>query len=132
MKTDSDNISVAMPGGLIGLCTNLDPFLTRSDRMVGQVIGIPGSMPNVYLELVAKCTFLKTTTNGTKVVVPTIKSVVLLNISSKSVCGTVKKVKKNLYMFELQYPCCISTGERFSISGKFGEQWRLIGMGTSQ
>lgn len=131
MKTDMDNLSVAAPGGLIGLCTNLDPVLTRSDRMVGQVVGLPGSVPPVYLEINAKCMFMqKIGVVGTKVIPPGAKAVVLLNISSKPVNATVKKVKKSLYMFELSYPCCMDIGERFSISSKIGDSWRLIGMGT--
>ena len=131
IKTDLDNLDVAMPGGLIGLCTNLDPVLTRSDRMVGQVIGLPGFMPNVFMEITAKCMFLQQIgISGIKVVPPAAKSTLLLNISSKPVQAIVKKTKKFLYMFELKYPCCMSIGEKFSISSKFGESWRLIGTGT--
>jgi translation initiation factor 2 subunit 3 len=130
MKTDMDQINMAQPGGLIGLCTNLDPTLTRSDRMVGQVVGLPDFMPEVYLEINAKCVFMKKIgTTDIKVSKPIKNDNILLNISSKSVFATIKKVSKLSYSFELKYPCCMNIGEKFSISKKFGDSWRLIGMG---
>ncbi len=35
------------PGGLIGAGTQLDPFTTKSDALVGQVAGEPGKLPHV-------------------------------------------------------------------------------------
>lgn len=43
----------AVPGGLIALGTNLDPFITRADNLVGNVIGHPDNLPDVYRELEA-------------------------------------------------------------------------------
>lgn len=134
MKTDNDLIDVAIPGGLIGICTNLDPLLTKCDRMIGQVAGLVGTVDDVYTEINAKCIFIKrvSTTLGDKstIVRPIKNSIVLLNISSKSVNAIVKSVSKSEYTFELKYPCCMSVGEKFSISSKIGNSWRLIGMGT--
>ena len=41
----------AVPGGLIGVGLKVDPFLTRSDRLVGQIIGHKGKMPDVVVEI---------------------------------------------------------------------------------
>ncbi len=35
----------------IGLCAQVDPTLTRADRLVGQVLGEVGALPDVYTEL---------------------------------------------------------------------------------
>lgn len=130
MKTDNDTINIAKPGGLIGLCTNLDPILTRSDRMVGQVIGLPDNMPDVFIKINAKCIFMKKIgLSNIKINKPVINDTILLNISSKPVLALVKIVNKSTYSFELKYPCCMNIGEKFSISYKSGDSWRLIGMG---
>jgi len=138
MKSDSDQLDIASPGGLIGICTNLDPVLTRSDRMVGQVVGHPGFMPEVYLEISAKCIFMKllpkTDTNNSitsdiKIIKPIKGDNILLNIASKPVIATVQNLSKNKYSLTLQQPCCIDVGEKFSISTKLAGSWRLIGMG---
>ena len=134
IKTDSDDIREAHSGGLIGVCTNLDPFLTRSDRMVGQVIGRPDAMPDVHLNIRAKCKFMKRVDpiNASQMVVtkPKINEMVLLNVSSKPVIATVTKISGSKYTFELNYPCCMSPGEKFSVSCKIGGSWRLSGMAS--
>ena len=40
-----------MPGGLIGVGTKIDPTLTRADRLVGQVLGEVGKLPDIFTEL---------------------------------------------------------------------------------
>ena len=49
----------AIPGGLIAVGTKVDPQFTRSDNMVGNIIGHPGAMPQVYIEIDVKTTILK-------------------------------------------------------------------------
>ena len=41
----------AVPGGLIGVGLKVDPFLTRTDRLVGQIIGHKDRMPEVVIEI---------------------------------------------------------------------------------
>ena len=36
---------------LAGVGTKIDPTLCRADRMVGQVVGIVGSLPDIFIEL---------------------------------------------------------------------------------
>lgn len=40
-----------MPGGLIGVGTKIDPTLCRADRLVGQVLGEVGALPDIYTEI---------------------------------------------------------------------------------
>ena len=44
-----------MPGGLIGVGTQMDPTLTRADRLVGQVLGHAGTLPEVFGEIEVSC-----------------------------------------------------------------------------
>ena len=129
MKTDLDQITTANPGGLIGVCTNLDPSITRSDRMVGHVVGLPEYMPAVHTEISAKCIFMKNTGSGTKIIRPNKGDTLMLNISSRAVYGIVKNIpNKGVYILELKYPCCMDAGEKFSLSSKFDNCWKLVGM----
>ena len=48
----------AVPGGLIAVGTNLDPFITRADSLVGKVVGHPDQLPEVYRDIEAKITLL--------------------------------------------------------------------------
>jgi translation initiation factor 2 subunit 3 len=44
----------AVPGGLLGVGLLVDPFMTKADRLVGQIIGHPGKMPDVVVQIDAK------------------------------------------------------------------------------
>jgi len=48
---EKNTLQYAVPGGLIGVGTNIDPTLTRADRLVGQVLGEVGKLPHVYIQL---------------------------------------------------------------------------------
>ncbi|KAJ0690948.1 putative protein-synthesizing GTPase [Helianthus annuus] len=51
LYAEQNELQFAVPGGLIGVGTTMDPMLTRRDRLVGQVLGEVGSLPEVYVEL---------------------------------------------------------------------------------
>lgn len=51
LYAEQNELQFAVPGGLIGVGTTVDPTLTRADRLVGQVLGECGVLPEVYLEL---------------------------------------------------------------------------------
>ena len=46
-----NDLMYAVPGGLIGVGTKIDPTLCRADRMVGQVLGSVGGLPDIFTEL---------------------------------------------------------------------------------
>merc|ERR1712004_360450 len=45
--TEQNDLMFAVPGGLIGVGTKIDPTLCRADRMVGQVLGSVGALPDI-------------------------------------------------------------------------------------
>lgn len=51
LYAEHNDLQFAVPGGLIGVGTLLDPTLTRADRLVGQVLGAVGHLPEIYVEL---------------------------------------------------------------------------------
>jgi len=51
LYAEQNELQYAVPGGLIGVGTTMDPTLTRADRLVGQVLGAVGSLPDVFVEL---------------------------------------------------------------------------------
>ena len=93
-----------MPGGLIGVGTKIDPTLTRADRLVGQVLGVKGSLPDVYTEL--EITFyllrrllgVKTQEGSKQAKVQKLAKteVLMVNIGSTATGGKVLAVKQDL------------------------------------
>jgi translation initiation factor 2 subunit 3 len=41
-------LQFAVPGGLIGVGTRIDPALCRADRLVGQILGLRDTLPPIY------------------------------------------------------------------------------------
>ena len=48
---EANDLQYAVPGGLIGVGTMIDPTLSRGDRLVGQVLGAVGALPQIYTEI---------------------------------------------------------------------------------
>lgn len=48
LLAEKNDLKFAVPGGLIGVGTRIDPTLCRADRLVGQVLGAVGMLPAVY------------------------------------------------------------------------------------
>ncbi len=48
---EKNTLQYAVPDGLSGVDTNIDPTLTRADRLVGQVFGEVCKLPDVYIQL---------------------------------------------------------------------------------
>jgi len=51
LYAEKNDLMFAVPGGLIGVGTVIDPTLTRADRLVGQVLGLKGKLPEVFIEV---------------------------------------------------------------------------------
>jgi translation initiation factor 2 subunit 3 len=48
LLAESNQLQFAVPGGLIGVGTKIDPTLCRADRLVGQVLGAVGKLPQIF------------------------------------------------------------------------------------
>ena len=51
MEAEKNDLLYAVPGGLIGVGLLIDPSMTRNDRMVGNVLGAVGTLPEIYIEI---------------------------------------------------------------------------------
>lgn len=48
---EQNDLRIAVPGGLIGVGTRIDPTLCRADRLVGFMLGRKNELPPIYTEL---------------------------------------------------------------------------------
>jgi len=126
------NVKELVPGGSAGMGTLLDPFLTKSDSLVGQVVGIEGKMPPVWNEIKLKVHLLERAV-GTKeeLKVEPIKTnePLMINAWTAKSLGIVTKVHGNEITLSLKIPICIYKGERIVLSRRIGQKWRLVGYG---
>ncbi|KAJ4967482.1 hypothetical protein NE237_019331 [Protea cynaroides] len=140
LYAEQNELQFAVPGGLIGVGTTMDPTLTRADRLVGQVLGEVGSLPEVFVELEVNFFLLRrllgVRTKGTekqgKVSKLTKGEILMLNIGSMSTGARVVAVKNDLAKLQLTSPVCTSRGEKVALSRRVEKHWRLIGWGQIQ
>jgi len=122
------------PGGLMGVGTLLDPIMTKSDALVGQVAGEPGKLPP------ARGTFTMNMQLLERVVGVTDESNVepihsseplMLNVGTATTVGVVTSAREGgVVQVQLKRPVCADIGDRVAVSRRIGARWRLIGVGT--
>ncbi len=133
IMTSAGRSEEARSGGLIALGTELDPFFTRSDSLVGCVLGKPNSLPPVFQSLSLDVKLFETAVGTQELVkVDKIKmsEVLRLNVGTGVTVGTVTSTREAIVDCKLRKSVCAAKGSRVAISRRIGDRWRLIGAGT--
>ncbi|KAH8865410.1 Eukaryotic translation initiation factor 2 subunit 3 isoform 1 [Schistosoma japonicum] len=134
---EQNDLAYAVPGGLIGVGTKIDPQLCRADRLVGHVLGEVGTLPDIYVELEISFFLLRRLLGvrtegdqkGAKVQKLSKNEVLMVNIGSLSSGGCVIAVKGDLAKIRLNSPVCTQVDEKIALSRRVERHWRLIGWG---
>ncbi|ODV60272.1 translation initiation factor eIF2 subunit gamma ASCRUDRAFT_35760 [Ascoidea rubescens DSM 1968] len=134
LNTEENSLKFAVPGGLIGVGTRIDPALCRADRLIGQVVGAKGHLPDVFIEievnyfLLRRLLGVKTeTTRKIKVKKLENKEIIMVNVGSNTIGATVVAVKADMARLRLTKPACTEINEKIALSRKIDKHWRLIG-----
>ncbi len=126
------NLKEIEPGGLVGISTSLDPYLTKSDSLSGSVVGLAGRLPPVFEKILLKTNLLKRVV-GTKesLEVGEIRTndVLMLTVGTTRTTGSVTSARANEIDVQLKAPICADKGEKVAISKLFSGRWRLVGYG---
>ncbi|KAK4697963.1 translation initiation factor 2 subunit 3, partial [Lecanoromycetidae sp. Uapishka_2] len=131
---EHNDLKFAVPGGLIGVGTQVDPTLCRADRLLGHVLGLKGRLPSIYIELEVSFVLLRRllgvkTADGKQAKVDKLSKaeVLQVNIGSTATYAKIINVKKDAAKIQLMSPACTEIGEKIALSRKFDKHWRLIG-----
>jgi translation initiation factor 2 subunit 3 len=133
MITGEVNVNEITPGGSAAVLTKLDPALVKSDSLVGNVIGLPEHMPDVYEKLKFKPKLLERVVGAKDdLVVDPIKKgeTLMLNVNATATVGVVVDLSKEGIETNLKKPVCALKGDKITISRMVGARWRLIGYGN--
>jgi translation initiation factor 2 subunit 3 len=125
-----DNVK---PGGLVAIGTKLDPSLSRSDSLLGSVIGKPGTLPENSTVSKLEINLFDTavgTQGDTKVMPVQVGELLRVNIGTAPVPAKVNKAKADDIEIEFRRPVCLFTGGNVALSRRISERWRLIGAGV--
>ncbi|HJJ43710.1 MAG TPA: translation initiation factor IF-2 subunit gamma [Methanocorpusculum sp.] len=132
MNKASHKVLKATPGGLTAIGTKLDPSITKSDTLVGQVAGVAGSLPPVWEKLRFDLTLMERVVGSSaelNIEPLRLKEPLMLSVGTAVTVGIVLAAKKNQAEVMLKRPVCAELGSRIAISRQVGGRWRLIGMG---
>jgi len=133
INAGSKDVAEATPGGLLGIGTKLDPALTKSDALAGQVLGHKGKLPQVWDKLRCRVTLMERVVGATsELVIEPLKhsEPLMLSVGTAVTVGVVTNTKKDTVDIQLKRPVCAELDSRIAISRQVGARWRLIGMGV--
>jgi len=128
-----ERVKEVTPGGLIGVGTKLDPSMTIEDSLVGQCVGLPGSLPPVRNKLSIQFHLLERVVGVAKEVeIQAIKvgESIMLSVGTATTMGEVRRVTKETIDVKLSRPICAEEGSRVAIGRKIRARWHLIGAGV--
>ncbi|KAJ7772506.1 hypothetical protein B0H14DRAFT_2966287 [Mycena olivaceomarginata] len=114
LHAENNLLQFAVPGGLIGVGTRIDPTLCRADRLVGQVLGATEDKKQTKVSKLVK------------------NELLLINIGSTSTGGRVLSVRADQAKIQLTSPACTEIGEKVALSRRIEKHWRLVGWGSVQ
>jgi translation initiation factor 2 subunit 3 len=122
------------PGGLVGVGTQLDPVMTKSDALVGQVAGESGKLPPALTTFTMNMQLLERVVgvSDESMVEPIHSSEpLMLNVGTATTVGVVSSAREGgVVQVQLKRPVCADVGDRVAVSRRIGARWRLIGVGT--
>ncbi len=129
------NADAALPGGLVAVQTDLDPALTKSDSLAGNVCGMKGKVPDIADEI--RCAvklFDHVIGTGGSVKIDNMKAgdVLMLTVAIAKSVGAVSSISKGVATIKLKLPVVAKKGDRVSISKQIGGRWHLVGYGLLQ
>jgi len=133
LQAGGGEVKTASPGGLVAVGTDLDPSVTKSDGLVGNVLGLAGTLPPI-LEKVSLSVDLFEKAVGTEQLMPVQKiktnEPLVLNAGTAVTSGIVVSAREDLADVSLKKPICAEAGSKVALSRRIGDSWRLIGFGT--
>lgn len=127
MSNGTEKLTEAIPGGLIGISTEIDPTFTKADGLVGNIVGSVGKLPSTITSLAMKYHKLKRDDIPEQHMAE--NEPLILGMGTTTVLGYIKKAKKDTLEVELKHPISVEKGVKIAVMRNLGHRWRLTGYG---
>ncbi|MGC9009164.1 MAG: translation initiation factor IF-2 subunit gamma [Sulfolobales archaeon] len=132
IKYGNEDFEEASPGGLVALGTGLDPYITKADKLVGNVVGLAGELPEPVNQITIKYSLLDRIV-GTKEMIKLgslkPKERILVSIGTMTVFAIVEKIRDDELDLLLLKPVVPIKEAGVAISRQVAGRWRLAGFG---
>ena len=119
------------PGGLLAVETSLDPSLSKSDGLAGNILGRKGELPEVAETVEIDVELMeKLAGSEDEEEIDNIRKgePLMINVGTGKSAGAVTGLGKTVEI-DLKMPICAEEGDRVAVSRQIGSRWRLIGHG---
>lgn len=117
LQSDNLKLEKINSGGLIGIGTNIDPQFTCNDYLSGNIVGIKGTLPDVYKKIKVNYETIKN---------ENINNNDLLYLQLGPMSCKSKFINNEFY---LEKPCCVDNNMIIIISKKINNKFNIIGYG---
>lgn len=124
LRSETTTLPYAVSGGLIGIGTKLDPALTRGNRLVGHIAGIPGTLPPITARLTARFSAFRRP--GVSSYKPRVGDVVRVSVAVFTTPGKIIATEGKTITIEFERPACVRMGQMLGILHKNTELGKEI------
>lgn len=133
LTSDKSQLEQAGPGGSVAIMTKLDPTMTKTDSLVGQIVGPVGTLPDPQEQITfTENLFSKVITSTQDFEVKPLynSEPLMIIVNSMTTVGVVTQKKGIKTSVKLKKPVMGFSGDRAVIFRRFeGNKWRIIGYG---
>ncbi len=127
LMEESESLDVARSGGLIAIATTLDPSLTKSDALVGSVVGRKGEVPDPVDTISVKYQILERADMQNMPLRE--NEPVVINVHTSTGVGLLVKLAKGIATIKMKKSTVVYKDMHVAISRKIGQRWRLSAWG---
>lgn len=125
IKTDTTQLDEIYPGGLIGIGTDTDPVYCKANYLTGNIAGLVGTLPNVYLEITVSVEMVTLFGHSWN---PEVKDNVSIQIGTHMADASVKSIGGSV-VFSFATPVCIPDNQQIIICRTVDGILRIVGEG---
>ncbi len=132
LQKGSKSVKEILPGASISIETNLDPFLTKTDSLIGCVVSTKDFLPEITHKIKIKTQLFKEVLGmevHKEVQEIKTKETLMLSVNTTTTVGVVEKIKDNEIELSLNIPIVALKGDNVGIARNIEGHWRLIGFG---
>ena len=130
LHAGKNHLQEAGPGGSLGILTELDPAIVKSDQLSGALMCKEGELPPLWNKIEVKPNLLKRLVGvkDSEEITPLAKGEpLMINVNSSTTSGIISDLKKGKILITLKRPICAEKGSTLALSRRVDARWRLIG-----
>ena len=127
-----ESVSEVTAGASISIETSLDPFLTKTDSLIGCLVSKSGFLPDITYNIKIKSSLFKKLSGTEKhegIEPVKTKEMLMLSVNTSITVGVVEKIQGDDLELSLNIPIVTLEGDNVGIARNISGHWRLIGWG---